>query len=316
MNDGFLKDFLDGRKYNTDLLLVIVLSLVSYISVLIMPDGHILRIVLGLPLLLVYPGYALVSTLWPTAVTDSEAETKDRTGKSLGSFDRLIISIGLSLVCVAIIGFALRALTDITMLATLSALTALSILFSIIAFALRSRLPETERFHVCFTLKPSSINEQSTADKVFSAILITCIIICATVVIYMVTTPSEGDLYTEFFLTDADGTLASLPLNLAVNETGNVTVYIRNREAEHVEYTILASIDNATQEVDYGVPIDTIIINPAHNIGTNISLADSTTFDQNYSIELSVPGEYLITWELRIDGQATDYELHLWVNVV
>jgi uncharacterized membrane protein len=132
----------------------------------------------------------------------------------------------------------------------------------------------------------------------------------------MVATPSEGDLYTEFFLTDADGTLTSLPLNLAVNETGNVTVCIRNREAEHIEYTILAHIDNATQEVDYGVPIDMIMIDPAHNIGTNVSLMDSTAFNQNYSIEFSVPGEYLIIWDLRIDGQATDYELHLWVNVV
>jgi len=73
------------RKIPPDLALAILLTLLSIPFILIPPfNGTPIRIILGLPLVLFLPGYALIATLFPR---------KD----DLDGIERIALSFGLSI---------------------------------------------------------------------------------------------------------------------------------------------------------------------------------------------------------------------------
>ena len=77
-----------------DLTLIILLSLVLALFIYLVPEFPG-RIVLGLPFILFFPGYALIATLFPEK-------------KSLDLIERIALSFGLSIAIVPLIGFGLN----------------------------------------------------------------------------------------------------------------------------------------------------------------------------------------------------------------
>jgi uncharacterized membrane protein len=79
---------------NWDLLLLNVLSVALILVIVFIPNSPV-RVVLGLPFVLFFPGYALICLLFP------------RKG-DLDGVERIALSLGLSIAIVPLIGLALN----------------------------------------------------------------------------------------------------------------------------------------------------------------------------------------------------------------
>ena len=109
------------RTRYPDLLLVAALTVVGAAVVLTSVGGGMTRVVLGLPLALVLPGYALTAALFPE--------------QGLGLLDRLTLTLGTSLAGLTILGLALNwtpwGLTPATWTVALATLTLAAALVAI-----------------------------------------------------------------------------------------------------------------------------------------------------------------------------------------
>lgn len=82
------------QRQSSDLIAVTLVAVLSAALILITTTIPILRLVCALPLVLVLPGYAITAACFPT--------------RSLGLAERLLFSLGLSLVVTALAGLALN----------------------------------------------------------------------------------------------------------------------------------------------------------------------------------------------------------------
>ena len=125
------------RKIPSDLALVIFLTLLCALFVLIPPLNEMsLRIILGLPLVLFLPGYALIAALFIR---------KD----DLDGIERVALSFGLSIAITPLLGLALNYTPfGIRLAPVLIVLSVFTIALAIGAYVRRSRIPEEDRFSV------------------------------------------------------------------------------------------------------------------------------------------------------------------------
>jgi len=132
-----------------DLALIIFLTLLCIPFVLIPPLNEIspIRIILGLPLVLFLPGYALIATLFPR---------KD----DLDGIERIALSFGLSIAITPLLGLALNYTPfEIRLTPILIVLSVFTISLAIGAYVRRNRIPEGDRFVVDFGVLFKSIKE-------------------------------------------------------------------------------------------------------------------------------------------------------------
>ncbi len=132
-----------------DLALVIFLTLLCIPFVLIPPLNEIspIRIILGLPLVLFLPGYALIATLFPRK-------------NDLDGIERIALSFGLSIAITPLLGLGLNYTPfGIRLTPILIVLSVFTILLAIGAYVRRNRIPEEDRFVVDFGVLFKSIKE-------------------------------------------------------------------------------------------------------------------------------------------------------------
>jgi len=139
------------RKLNipSDLTLVILLTLLSIPFVLLPPLNEIspVRIILGLPLVLFLPGYALIATLFPR---------KD----DLDGVERVALSFGLSIAITPLLGLGLNYTPfGIRLTPVLTVLSVFTIALAIGAWTRRSGIPDEDRFVVDFGTVFKTIKE-------------------------------------------------------------------------------------------------------------------------------------------------------------
>ena len=117
----------------SELLLLNILG-VLFIIVITFVSSSVLRIILGLPLVLLFPGYALAAALLPKR-------------NALKGIERIVLSLGLSIVVVVIIGLILDyAPWGIRLYPIVIALSIFILATSIVAWYQRRRLAEVDKF--------------------------------------------------------------------------------------------------------------------------------------------------------------------------
>ncbi|KYK27043.1 MAG: hypothetical protein AYK23_00360 [Candidatus Proteinoplasmatales archaeon SG8-5] len=288
------------QRYPIDLVLVIIFTLVGVLTALFLQEGNLLRVAFGLPLLLVIPGYTLTSSLWPE--------------KGLSTLERLALSIGLSIVIVAINGLVTSYLTGLTLTNILVGLVLIIFIFSGIACYRRSTLPMDDRYNLMIS-EIASRSADST-DKLFSMSIMIMLIMTGCFMAYMLAMPSIEPAYTEFYILDSDGTYGGYPVNISANQTAAIIIGITCHEEEQKVYTITTAVGNHTT-VQYeenwasthSLSADTVLIR-------NITLVPENSFEDTFVFGFTEPGLYQIDWSLDINGSMTDYKLHIWVNVI
>ena len=217
-------------RLQNELVLVNILAILLIIVITFFPS-NVLRIILGLPFLLFFPGYTLVVALFPKK-------------NALDGIERLALSFGLSIAVVPLIGLILNYTPwGVRLYPILISLTIFIIITSVIVWYRRRRLAWVERFTVSFNFSLPPWRGQSFIDNILSIILIVAILGAIGTLGYVIATPKVEEKFTEFYVLGLEGKTIDYFTELSVGEEERVIVGIINREHETVDYRVEVKID-------------------------------------------------------------------------
>jgi uncharacterized membrane protein len=289
----------ERRQTSKDLLLVA--GLVLFIDILVLVpalNGSFLRTYLGILLVLFLPGYALTGAIFPAK-------------KDIEGIERAVISLGLSIAIVPIMGLVLNytiwGIQEITLLTSLSIFI---LLMCAIAYHRRSLLPEEEAFEVPFKafflrMKTEIMKKpESKIDRVFAVILVLSTLASVVGLAHIIGNPKEREHFTEFYILGANKTADGYPADLVLGKNGMVIVGIVNHEYRPVDYTMELRLENQSLPL----PKDQKQISLAHNM----SWIEPVTFTPPFKGN-NMKLEFLLFNET--EKQTPYRNLHIWINV-
>jgi len=215
-------------KINHVLFFIDSLTFLLVLIVALFPSNF-LRIILGLPFVLFFPGFILLSALFP------------RKG-NFTDIERFALDFGLSLAIVPLLGLALNYTAwGITLNSVLYSLSAFVFVFSLIAWFRLRKLPDAEK--LALQVRITWWVKRSLVEKILSIILVFVILSTIGVVIYTIAVPKTNESYTEFYVLNSEGKATNYPDHLNLGDTAEVTLDIVNRELQNVTYRIEIKID-------------------------------------------------------------------------
>ena len=233
---GEQKERRENINKEKDLLGIAIISLLT-IPVVLLSSGA-LRIVLGLPLILFFPGYVLLAALFTRK-------------ESLGSVERVALSFGLSIAVVPLIGLVLNYTPwGIRLNPVLISIVSFILILCGIAWHRRKGLEDEERFEVSFHFKRLSWEGQSGFDKILSVVLVLAIIGAVGTLGYVIVTPKAGEKFSEFYILGTEGKAANYTTELQLGERGEIILGVVNHEQETTDYRLEVLLDGEIIGVD------------------------------------------------------------------
>ncbi len=212
------------------LLLLNVLTILLIIIVTFTPS-NVWRLILGLPIVLFFPGYTLVAAVFPRR-------------DALDNIERVALSLVLSIVVVPLIGFILNYTPmGIKLYPVLISITIFVLTTSAVAWYRWRRVGEVERFTVSLNLRLTPWRGQSFIDKILLVILVATVLGAAGTLSYIVAVPRVGERFTEFYILGLEGKAVGYPNQMVVGDNAAIIVRIVNREHETVSYRIEVRVD-------------------------------------------------------------------------
>jgi uncharacterized membrane protein len=287
------------KKVPSDLLIVMGLVLLTDIFVLTPGLSETaVRNILGLPLVLFLPGYALIAALFPAK-------------SDLDGIERTALSFGLSIAVVPLIGLGLNYTPwGIRLLPILISLSVFTFLMCGLAYLRRAKLSETEAFEVPFretalSLKAEILEKpKSKLDQALTVVLILSILLSVATLIYVIATPKEGEHFTEFYILGPDGKADNYTTNYVLGESGTVIVGIVNHEYRPINYTMEIRLENKSLPL----PENQRQISLAHNETWQEPVTFTPLFEgQNLKLEFLLFNE--------TDRTVPYRDLHFWIDV-
>lgn len=204
------------------LLNILVILLIGIISFF---PSNAWRIALGIPLSLFFPGYTLLSLLFPA-----------RT--ALGGIERAALSCGLSVVIVAFIGLILNYTPwGIKVYPVVVSLAVFTVVTSSFAWY-RRRSAGPERFTITFDLRLPSLRYESPVNKILSVILGVAVLATIGTFAFITIRPKVGEAFTEFYILGSEGRAEDYPARINTGEEATVSVVICNHEHREITYNV------------------------------------------------------------------------------
>jgi len=274
-------------NFKNDLLLIIILTALLAAVILLLPDS-VLRVILGLPFLLFFPGYTLIAALFPRK-------------SDLDGIERVALSFGLSIAVVPLLGLALNYTPwGIRLYPVLITVSLFILAMCIVTWLRRRRLPAEERFSITFSFNTAGWKGSSKLDKALTVILALAVLVAVGTLIYVVSNPKVGEKFTEFYILGLGGKAADYPRELEVGANAKVIVGLVNQESGEMNYRVAVVIDGV-KDKDVGP----------------ITLADKEKWEQEVSFSPSKVGDnQKVEFLLYKGGETTpSQELHLWIDV-
>ncbi len=214
---------------NIDLVIATACALATVAVVLLVPSLGPIRIVLGLPFVLLLPGYVLVAALYPRK-------------EDLDSIERAALSFGLSIAIVPLIGLALNySPWGIRLNPILSFVSLFIVMGAGAAMYRRRALPPEEAFAINVPLpKQSQVRLARVAPAV---IVVLCLIGFGAAVAFLATSRGSSESFTEFYVLGPDGRAEGYPRTLALGDSLTVILGVVNHEGDDANYEIEATVD-------------------------------------------------------------------------
>ncbi len=280
-----------------DVWLVLGFVLVTLLSIYTAPLDHTyVRFLLGLAMLLLLPGYALVIAIFP--------------GKGdIGVTERFVYSLVFSIIAVPMIGFILNftqwgfRLDDLVICAT-----AFIILCTVVSILRRRKLPAYERLNGGRLFSNALLSFFPATDKptdtVLTLLIVLSILAVAGTGTYYLVTPAPGEQFTEFYILGMDGKATNYSTNFTLGEEKPIIVGITNHERQNMTYNLAVTLSNQTN------------LSTLHT--DRILLADNKTWENVVSLKPDLTGDPIkLEFKLYKDGNTTApyRDLYLWVNV-
>jgi len=268
-------------------LLLNLLVLLLIVVIFVFPYDT-LRVIIGVPFVLFFPGYVVMLVLFPKR-------------EGVGGIERIALSFGTSLAVVPLLGFVLNYLPwGITLESIIYSTVSFIFVVSLFAWLRRRRIRDGERFDIDFRLMPSGWGE-NMSGRILSVVLVIAILGVLGTLGYAIAVPKVGEKFTEFYILGEEGEAADYPQELKVGEEGKVVVGIINREYRAVPYRVEVRVNGAKSS----------------EVGP-LMLENNEEWEGEIGFVPQVTGEnQKVEFLLYKEGQSEIYRtLHLWVDVI
>jgi uncharacterized membrane protein len=322
-------------RYPVTIMFCIIWSVVAFVFV-VFDINNPLRIILSIPIIIFIPGFLLVSILFPAKTTE----------KGIDTIERIALSLGISIAIVPLMGMALNySPWGIELQPIILSLEAFILIMGSIAIIRWYRTPPSNRntLHISISFP----HHETKLDKLLTTILVICIIIAVSALIYVILVPKQGEQFTEFYILGPDHLAHNYPMNLTVGENATVILGIVNQENTPRNYSVEVWLSNQTTRYNstsnmnetiyyhlYFMDKLNVTLNP-----TPINLEGIWTpqWEHNYSFHINRKGSYKFVFLLYInetqnyikyedyktlaiekvdENQTTAYRsIYLWINV-
>ena len=325
------------RRSLADLVGVVLLAVVTGGVVLSsVADGTALRILLGLPLALFLPGYALVAALFPGTADRTREDTNDaggreatwlpRPGEGIDGLDRIVLSLGLSAVVTPLTGFVLNYTPwGIRPVPVVASLAGFVVVASVVAALRRWNLPADDRFSVSYRAWIASVNAalfrpETRLDAVLNVVLVVSLLLAAGSVGWAVAVPRQGEEFTELYLLTEreNGTLVAdgYPKEFVRGESRPLVVGIGNHEGEPMSYSVVVELQRVRTESGGVLEERTL-----HRFRASVDAGGSRR--EQISVRPTMTGTRLRLAVLLYEGDVpadpstanAARDAHLWINV-
>jgi len=274
--------------FHHDLAAILGLSALLIVAVYLLPLPT-LRIVLGGPFVLFFPGYTMVAALFPGR-------------DDLEGLERLGLSLGLSIAILPLMGLLLNYTPiGITLLSTLFFATSFIVGCTVIAYYRRGQLPLEERYALRLELDVAGWRSGGLLDRSLTVALAVSIFAALGTFLFVLAKPEVGERFTEFYVLGPYAQAEDYPTRVLAGQPITLIVGVVNREHEDVQYRIVREVGGqAEQQV------------------TGIDLAHDEKWEKWLSFALQNPGEgQRMRFLLYREDQEEPYRsLHLWIDVV
>lgn len=296
-----------------EILIIDILSILLILSIVFIPSTAV-RVILGLPFLLFFPGYALVAALFVK-----------KSGMNV--IERVFLSIGMSIAVVGLIGFGLNYTTwGIRLEPVLYCTTMFILVMSAIAFIRGTQILKTSKFTTEFPLNLPGWGG-NTFNKFLSVILIVAIFSTLGTLGYTTLEPKIGEKFTDFYILGINGKAENYPTEFLMNNGqitqviygngivdtgsgfGTLTLGISNHEQQTVVYTVKMTINGEPINIDFDGTV-TDILGP-------IELQQGEAWENKIGITPNQVGDNQKVELLLFKGTDTTAEdsLFFWINV-
>ncbi|MFC7212822.1 DUF1616 domain-containing protein [Saliphagus sp. GCM10025334] len=323
------------RRLPADLTVVLALTALTNVVVFAPVIRETpLRVLFGLVFVLIAPGYALVSLVFPergpvdrfddpNGGVQSPTTILERPRSWWGTIDgpeRIAFSIASSAIIVPTIGFILiTAQGTFQFGPTFVAVSAVTVALTVGAFWRRIALPPADRFRVPYgewtdTLRASVFDPDSRDSAALNVALVCTILLVIASVGYAATALPQDDEYSTIYVLsedDADPVLAIPP-----GESQEVVVGVDNHEGRTTTYTVVV----VEQEMDVSEN-ETRVVDQRELERFEATTDHGETWRLAHELEPTTDGEVRIIWLLYIDNvpaepsiESAPYRVHLWVE--
>ncbi|WP_197428683.1 DUF1616 domain-containing protein [Halapricum sp. CBA1109] len=289
----------DGWGKDADLLAVGVAAALVAVSATVPGVRETpLRILLGVPFVLLVPGYALAAALFPEGEAD-------------GWLGWLPLSVGGSVVAVTAVSLALEVTWGFEFGPVLAGLLLLTVGAVGVAWVRRGRPTRPSAFAVDFRRVLSVIGGGSALSVVLTLVVVATAVGAVGVVL---TEPTESATVTELYVLGErpDGTLSAgaYPTNLTVGEPATYVVGA-GTEGERFDGTIVVTLRQAAP--DGGVQGERSLVD---RFAVDIDAGESRRIE--HAVTPQTVGTQRLTYRLYRGDPASNpavREVHVWVDV-
>lgn len=305
-----------------DLLLVALLGLWHLAAVQGYAGQSSMQAVLGLGAVLVAPGYALVSLLFPRRASEAGL-FEDREGR-ISPGERFVLSVGVSVCLVPLVGLGLVLLSfgATTSLFQLS-IGVTTVLLAFVAAGRRLEVPPAERFSPLrwvIDARSRASLRPSGGVRALHVLLVLGLLVSGTGIGYAAMSADRGEQFTEFALvseSDSGELVASeYPSQIPLGSSATVQVTIGNHEGQDLDYTVVV----IAQRIENGTVLSTTRLD---RFSTRVAAGE--TIDRPHEMTPSLVGENVRVSYLLYRGEApvganprpenAYRRTHIWVNV-
>lgn len=242
-----------GHRFQFGLLIGEVIVVLGFVAVaaftVFSVSFPLARAVVGLPLLLFLPGYALLTVLFPSRRFRTRYGALDVFSSGIDGVERLALSLGMSLALLPVIGLALWTLSPHgfgarVLVGVLSAEIGLGMIYG--AYR-RLQLPRNQRYRLPIDRWLSRLWTDGVTGGLFGAtmnVVLALSVVAAVVALgYGVLVPHESETYTGVsILSDDDGELTFVN-NSTTATDGELTLSVANHEDRTITYTIVVVVE-------------------------------------------------------------------------
>jgi len=296
--------------------------------------GTPLAVVLGVPLVLFAPGYAIVAVLFPGAGPENEPSgwvratvRSNRAGLTVG--ERLAVSFGTSLALLPPLGVAL-SLADVgftpwTVLTSLSAITVGGVAVGAVR---RVHLAPSDRFGIPVRalwrrLRAGVVGTDTAMDAALNVALALAVLAAVASLGYAVAVPSDGEEFSNLSLVteneSGEYVTSGYPQNFSAGETKPLTVAVENHEERTVEYTVVVKLQRVEQASNDAARV----LRETELTRLNQRVAAGETWRTRHDIAPTMIGEDQRLVYLLYTGDPprnpttsnADEHAHIWINV-